>query len=307
MKVLGQLLLLLPMIALPGCFTGIESTPKITATDVKRQQITVTEEDEFLSGVNPQRISQWTKGKRFYVTDDKIVLALEPSKNAPKSGDSLYFDDMRPVTSLTGSEDTEIVFHDKNGDDIVYRVSASRQELDQRTKVDIPFTIDMDLVDETSKMLLGKQFYLKSPVRYDKDGNSYNGIKFVPVTITEVLPGNVVYQVMVKFRIDDPEIEEEAYLYLNVGESSKSTRNFSTLFYFKDPHQKYPLINDDVWAKIQRGQVAPYMTREECRLSLGAPAAVSRRNAISTLQELWSYPNGNYLIFEDGILKSVRR
>lgn len=302
-----QLLLLLPMIALPGCFTGIESTPKITATDVKRQQITVTEEDEFLSGVNPQRLSQWVKGKRFYVTDDKIILALEPAKNNPKAGDILFFDSCRPVTSLTGGEDTEIVFHNVAGDEIVYRVSASREELDNRTKVDIPFTIDMDLVDEASERLLGKQFYLKSPVRYDKDGNSYNGIKFVPATITEVLPGNVVYQVMVKFHIDDPDIKEDAYLYLNVGETDKSTRNFSTLFYLNDPHQKYPMITDDVWAKIQRGLVATYMTREECRLSLGAPSSVNRRNAISTLQEMWTYPNGNYLIFEDGILKSVRR
>ncbi|WP_289158566.1 hypothetical protein [uncultured Muribaculum sp.] len=303
-----QLLILLPSLAFQGCFTGIESTPKITSTDVERQQVGATEEDKFLSGINPQRLSEWKKGKRFYVTDDKIVLALEPTGNPPKSGEYIYFDSYRPVISLTGTEDTEIIFSDKSGGEIVYRVSASRQELENRAKVDVPFTIDMDIVDATSDMLLNKELFLKSPVRYDRKGNSYNGIKFVPVTITEVLPGNVVYQVMVKFKIDGEENPaEEAYLFLNVGDSGRTTRNFATLFYFNDPHRKYPLVTDETWRHIQRGQVVPYMTREECKLALGAPASVSRRNAISTIQELWSYPNGNYLIFEDGILKSVRR
>lgn len=294
-------------LVLPSCFTGIESTPKITTTDVKRQQVNASEEDKFLSGVNPRRISEWKKGKRFYVTDDKIVLALEPSQNPPKTGDFIYFDSYRPVMSLTGTEDTEIVFVGKSGEEVVYRIAASPSELDNRSNVYIPFTIDMDLVDETSKLMLGKRLYLKSPVRYDMNGNSYNGIKFVPVTITEVMPGNVVYQVMVQFKVEGEEPVENAYLYLNVGDAGKSTRNFSSLFYFDDPHLKYPLITDDNWAKIQRGLVVPYMTREECKLSLGAPASVNRRNVISSIQELWSYPNGNYLIFEDGILKSVRR
>ncbi|MCM1094147.1 MAG: hypothetical protein NC248_08260 [Bacteroides sp.] len=303
-----QLLLLLPAFVFSGCFTGIESTPKITSTDVKRQQVGVTEEDEFLSDINSQRLSQWKKGKRFYVTDDKIVLALEPTGNPPKAGEYINFDSYRPVTSLTGTEDTELIFSNKDGGEIVYRISASREELENRTKVDVPFTIDMDVVDKASDMLLNKRLYLKSPVRYDRKGNSYNGVKFVPVTITEVLPGNVVYQVMVKFKTDDAQSSgEEAYLFLNVGDAGKSTRNFATLFYFNDPRLKYPLVTDENWRHIQQGRVVPYMTREECKLALGAPASVSRRNAISTIQELWSYPNGNYLIFEDGILRSVRR
>ncbi len=302
-----RLLILVPVFALSSCFTGIESTPKITASDVKRQQVSATEEDEFLSGVNPQPILDWEKGKRFYVTDDKIVLAFEPSKNPPKGGEYIYFDRYQPVTSLTGTEDTEIIFSGSSGEEYVYRVSSSPKELENRHKVDVPFTIDMDVVDATSKLLLNKKLYLRASVRYDKNGNSYNGIKFVPVTIEAVLPGNVVYQVMVKFVTDDDSHKEEAYLYLNVGDAGRSTRNFASLFYLNDPHLKYPYITDDVWENIRRGQVAQYMTREECKLSLGAPASVSRRNAISSIQELWSYPNGNYLIFEDGILKSVRR
>lgn len=297
-------LFLLPVFT--GCFTGIESTPKITASDVKRERVVATEEDSFLSEINPQRFSEWTKGKRFYVTDDKIMLALEPMQNPPKGGDYITYDSFRPVTSLTGTKDTELVFLDKNGVEVVYRMAVSPETLEGRSRIEIPFTIDTDIVDEVSRQLKGKTLYLRNSVRYDNSGNAFSGVKFVPVTVKEVLPGNMVYQIMLRFAVDGDE-SPDAYLFLNVGDAGRTSRNFASLFYLSDPHLKYPEISDDVWEKIKHGLVAVYMTREECRLSLGAPASVSRRNAISTLQELWSYPNGNYLIFEDGILKSVGR
>ena len=61
-----------------SCFTGIESTPKITASDVKKQNIPVKEEDSFLSEIKPQPFSEWEKGKRFYVSDDKFSLLTLP-------------------------------------------------------------------------------------------------------------------------------------------------------------------------------------------------------------------------------------
>ena len=39
------------MLSMSGCFTGIESTPKITASDVKREKVAVTEEDRYLDNV----------------------------------------------------------------------------------------------------------------------------------------------------------------------------------------------------------------------------------------------------------------
>ncbi len=49
------------------------------------------------------------------------------------------------------------------------------------------------------------------------------------------------------------------------------------------------------------------MTLDECRLALGAPAKVRRRTDHSTLYEVWSYENGIYLMFHDGVLKEYRR
>ncbi len=86
----------------------------------------------------------------------------------------------------------------------------------------------------------------------------------------------------------------------------KGSRDFASLFYFENPRNRYPNITDETWANIIRGKVALYMTREECRLALGSPATVDRRPGISTMRELWTYENGIYLIFDDGILQSFR-
>ncbi len=62
------------MLSMSGCFTGIESTPKITASDVKREKVAVTEEDRYLDNVRHAPLDKWHEGKLFYVTDDKINL-----------------------------------------------------------------------------------------------------------------------------------------------------------------------------------------------------------------------------------------
>lgn len=49
------------------------------------------------------------------------------------------------------------------------------------------------------------------------------------------------------------------------------------------------------------------MTRDEARLALGAPANIDRRPGYSFMREIWTYENGIFLIFEDGLLKSFRQ
>ncbi|QCD41540.1 hypothetical protein E7747_04035 [Duncaniella dubosii] len=61
-----------------------------------------------------------------------------------------------------------------------------------------------------------------------------------------------------------------------------------------------------MWDKIINGRVALDMTREECRLALGAPREVDRGADNSYIREVWLYENGIYLVFEDGILKLYR-
>ena len=295
------------MLSMSGCFTGIESTPKITASDVKREKVAVTEEDRYLDNVRHAPLDKWHEGKLFYVTDDKINLALEPSSTpSPRQGDLLSFSKYRTVPSLTGEADTELLFADSKGREVVYRLNSSPEELARRSQIEIPFTIELSVVDSTMKAIKGKKFYIRTSMWYDKDGKARNGLKFIPVEVMDVLPGNSVYPVMAKFRNPELDNGRPAYVFMSVGDSGNSSRNFASLFFLKDPHLKYPQISDENWRNIIHGRIVKYMTREECRLALGPPTSVDRRPGISTMHELWNYENGVYLIFDDGLLQSFR-
>ena len=48
------------------------------------------------------------------------------------------------------------------------------------------------------------------------------------------------------------------------------------------------------------------MTRDECRLALGAPNSYRTIPVYNAIVEQWNYDDGLYLIFEDGILTRYR-
>ena len=48
------------------------------------------------------------------------------------------------------------------------------------------------------------------------------------------------------------------------------------------------------------------MTRDQCRMAIGSPAEVKRRTDNNYLIEIWTYENGHYLMFKDGILSAYR-
>lgn len=291
-----------------SCFTGIESTPKISDKDLSRERIVVSDEDKYLADVRPEPFKDWQKGKLFFVTDKRINLALEPTSNPiPGNGDYLAYDHIREVPSLTGTIDTEIILVDSHGREFAHRVNASPDELASRSKVDIPFTIDMSIVDRTKEMLTGKTLYLRTSMWFDSEGDAMSGLKYIPVEVIDVEPGNTVYPVKVKFRTKDYPESQPAYVFMSVGDSSKSARNFASLFYFNDPRKRYPQITDENWNYIIHSRVAPYMTREECRLALGSPASIDRHHGTNTYSERWNYENGIYLIFDDGILRNFRK
>ncbi len=67
------------------------------------------------------------------------------------------------------------------------------------------------------------------------------------------------------------------------------------------------MITDANWDRIIHGRVALEMTRDECRLALGSPSHIDRYQGTSAYGERWTYENGVYLIFFDGILSSFRQ
>ncbi|MCM1517663.1 MAG: hypothetical protein NC117_03395 [Pseudoflavonifractor sp.] len=303
------ILSLLPLsLLMTGCFTGIESTPRINADDAGKEAVRTTPEQSFLADVDAQPFGAWTPGKRFYVTDPKVSLVLGASavEFPLAAGDTLVFVGGKEMPSVTGQGSTDLSFTGPGGHEYIYRVSASGERLASRKRVDIPFVIEMSIPDSVAARLTGRTLYTRTPLWYDDSGEVVMGRRFVPVTVTKVTPGDAVYPVRVYFtEVGNP--DKTYSLFLSVGEGTPASRTFASQFYFDNPRSLYPSVTDSVWDNIINSQVAVGMTRDECRLSLGAPADISRRYGRDRLRELWSYPDGTYLVFEDGLLWEFRR
>lgn len=292
-----------------SCFTGVESTPRISANDVKKEKIKVTPEQQFLSDLLPQPPSEWQPGKLFYVTDPKISIIFTSQSSADKdnvAGSNIAFQSMRPVTSVTGEEVTEVEFVSPNGGHLFYRDNTPYGQVAERRQLEIPFTIEQDLVQQARDRLVGKEYYITSPLWYLADGTkSINGLRHIPVQIVDVMPGNSAFPLRVVFRPTD---SSSCYsVYMSVGNMRTSTRNFHTLFAFENPRKRYPDITDENWQLIMHSRVAEGMTRDECRLALGSPQTVGQRPARAGMVEYWSYSDGIYLLFEEGYLTFFRR
>lgn len=300
----GSILPAVSALLLQSCFTGIESTPKITANDVRRENIVDRRENSFLADVVPSPLSRWEKGKRFYVTDDKISIIFGlSSESQGLKGSYITYDSARDIVSITGEPVAEIRFIDLDGHSLNYRAEKSLEELSGQASVSVPFTIEQSIVDEVRSRLNGNRYYVMTSMWYDANDQSLNGRKFIPVTVEEVEPGNSVYPVKVKLRTDDG---IGFLLFMTTGANPKAPRSFPSLFSFDDPHLRYPNITDENWQLIINGRVTRDMTRDECRLALGAPSNITRRNNNDYFFELWNYENGRYLVFQDGLLRDYR-
>lgn len=302
------LLFIVPVILLYGCFTGIESTPKITSKDLNRENIRTTDEDRLLADIAYQPFSDWRRGKEFFVTDAKLEMALEHTSSAiPAAGAVIRFDTIREVPSVSGSHDTELLFTTDGHGTLVYHINTTPDKLAERQRVTIPFTIELSVVDSVRNRLKGKEVYIKTPTWYDVSGDhTLHGMKYVKVTIDDVVPGDLVYPTRVVFTPDTVAATDQVSIYM-AADDAKSTRSFASLFSLTDPRLNYPSITDHVWDNIRHSRVEKYMTREECRLALGSPHSVRNHNVITAIEEMWLYDNGVYLIFEDGILTSFRQ
>ncbi len=287
---------------LTGCFTGVESTPKITMRDVKRQKVEITPEQKFGQEFASQSFSDWQIGKLFYVTNDRISYVLSPVDVAERlsPGDTLRYIGSREVPSLTDRPDTDLMFMTSSTDTVTYRMNATEADLKERASIEIPFTIEMSIVDRARKAMKDHEYYIMTPVWYDRAGDSRVGRKFIKVKVIDVEAGNDNYPLCIRF---SDGIADDHRVFMSIGSGRRATRNFDTLFAFNDPRKNYPSITDEVWELITRSDVTTEMTRDECRLSLGAPREITRAHYM----ERWGYDNGVYLIFDEGFLTRYRK
>lgn len=293
-----------------SCFTGIESTKKISLSREDRKILAPTPEEEYFKGVASQPLSEWKKGKQFMAADNKTLLIfsqhslpIDPD-SAGIRGNILYFEGIEPKMEPDGNTSASIIFKD---DKSYYRYNSGKpmEKAGEMIFSDqIPMMIDLDMVKEADELLSGNKFWIRSPLWYDINGNRIPGKKFIEVTVQEVRPGDISFPLKLKFYDNKG---NEGWIFMNYGNQGTETRLFSNLFFLNDIRKKFPSITDETWEYICEGRVKLGMTKEECKLSLGNPNDVSRGHDYSQTLDLWQYPDGTALWFEDGLLSRYRR
>lgn len=303
----GLVLTALSAPALTSCFTGVESTPKITARDVRKRHAQQTPEEAYMAGATGQPVSQWHPGKTWRVTDSRIGLVLQPLASGSYvtglEDKDITLDSIGSFTSITGEREAQLYMHDPDGRHLVYRPGQRCDDFMARNVFSIPFTVEMSLVDEVRSLIAGNRYYILVARRIGPDSIERNGLRYVPVTILDVVPGTDTHPLRVIFRNSDGQTES---LLMTVGNGRTSTRNFGTLFAFSDPRKLYPAITDRIWDLIQHSRVEEGMTSQECRLALGTPDDYTKVPSTAGMVELWKYNNGMYLRFDDGRLSGFR-
>lgn len=308
-RIIIYILALMPTLFLSGCFTGIESTPRITSSDVKKENIQTTPEQMFLSDVKYLPPMEWYSGKRFYITDPKIRLVLgttAPLDTSTLRGKDMVFERIEKVKSVTG-EDMAILRFNIEGQtmDVTYDANTPYETLIHRESLEIPFTVDLDMIDQIKTRIKGNTYYITTPLWYDNiTDKQVRGLRHVEVKIIDVLPGTSVYPVKVVFKPTGD--EQEHNVLMTIGNKRTSTRNFETLFAFENPRTKYSTIDDETWNLITNSKVKIGMSKDECRLALGAPDTRGQIPTTAGMVEYWTYSEGIYLLFEDGYLSRVR-
>ena len=297
------------LLSLEGCFTGVESTKAITQKDVERAYSGNAGKTTQTIEIKLDTFPDWNMGKRFFVTDNNIRYIFSPSPqfNADTltlEGKEISYDgytigisiDGRPVVNLHFKYGTTGLQYNTNRtmDDITRRHSS---------RLEVPFLVDLDEVERLKDVLRGKSLYIKTSIWYDSNGEMTWGRKYVKVNITDVLPGDKVFP----FRIEFNDAGRTAYVFMSYRDNYLQ-RSFDNLFSDTDLRQLYPAISDENWHRIINGQIATYMTKEECRLSIGPPDNLERVPTYNGVREYWYYSNGTYLIFdEEGLLTTFRR
>ncbi|MDE7426362.1 MAG: hypothetical protein K2M79_01000 [Muribaculaceae bacterium] len=287
-----------------SCFTGIESTPRISEAQVQRNTHAGAEE-LYLLDITPEPPGKWERGKMFMVTEGRLSRAMEgtPAWADSLRGTKLFFQQFRAVSTPTGTG-TEVILTTDAGQELRYRTSVHPDSIANAGALVIPFTIDMDMVTAADSRMHGKTYYIKTPAWMipGTDIRADSTLRHVPVTVDSVTPGDNRYPLMVHFSYQ----YRQYYVFMSLDAEHGNSRNFPALFSLENPRRRFRQITDAVWNNIIHGRVENGMTREECRLALGTPENVNTQTDHAFINEVWTYPGGGYLIFKDGVLQEFR-
>lgn len=288
-----------------SCFTGIESTEKVKLSR-QDKKITAPGPEEILNArFTPDTLKDWKEGRGFLVADRRGAVLFRAVDNVgAEMGDTLAFEEIKTYPSPSGEQIAWLVFTDGSNRwefDTNRPIGIAVKEI---TSLDLPMLIDKDYVGKVNHQLKGGQFYVRTSEWYGENGERKKGKKYYPVKILEVTPGDNRFPFRVEF---EAEGEGGNFVFMSTGQRTTDSRSFPMLFLIEDIRSKYRHISDSTWELIQNGEVRTGMTKEECRLSLGSPANVREGRDYSKLIDSWSYGDGKYLRFEDGLLVEFKQ
>lgn len=294
---------------LASCGTGIEVTEHVTDRDVLKVIRQVDNQPRLATlEAFSDSVTAWRVGKRFWVADNQARLLFARSSDYDIDTVSLA----GKVLTYDGY-DTGGIYDDRNTVNLrfsdgvnsyVYRTGKTMAEF--KPAFSIPMLIDMDMVDHFARQIAGKDCYIRTGIWYDRLSEQMtDGRHFIKVHIDSVLPGNAVLPMRVLFTTMD--LNERAMVWMGESASAMLGRDFDALFATTDPRLTYPDISDENWLRITRAQVEVGMTKEECRLALGAPVRSSENPYQGGLKEYWFYDGGAFLFFVDGLLNQYRK
>lgn len=298
---------------LSSCSTGIEGTRAIKMSRDERRQAGPTPEDATAAMITSEGVSAWRKGKPFIIADDKAAVVLVASgsgaaneRNPHLAGRRLSYEGYGLRPDAGGRRVAVLEFVD-SVTSYYYNTNRVDSTISSMTGLDVPMLIDLDMVAKADSVLKGRKVWTKSGIWYDRNLSSLEGMKYVPVTITGVVPGNMIFPLRVLFA----DLRGmHASVYMNVSGANgigAESRTYPALFSESDPKLRYPSISKEMWRLICEGKLALGMTKEECRLALGTPDDVVSGHDWDSLLDAWSYRNGAYLQFQDGLLVNFRR
>ncbi len=293
-----------------SCGTGIEVTEHVTDKDVRKaigqmenHQRVVTL-DSFTDSV-----PAWRSGKRFWVADNQVRQLFSISNDYNLDTVNLAGHVLEYVGYDTGGLydnrlTVNLKFRDsEDGKTFIYRTGKTIDEF--KPGFSIPMLIDLDLVDHIARQVVNKDYYIRTPIWYDRqNGQMTDGRHFIKVHIDSVQPGNAVLPMRLLFTTCDT--GEKAMVWMSDNASTMHGRDFDAMFVASDPRLAYPSITDANWGRIINGQVIVGMTKEECRLALGAPMRINQGHDPGGVREYWYYDGGAYLFFVDGLLNNYR-
>lgn len=296
------------LVALQSCFTGIESTKRIEPTKADLRELAPSKEEILMSRVTPTPLALWEKGKRFSVADQRIEYILQPvsgTRSILKGGDILTFAGVSEIVMPDASRNCAIVLEDCDGGRFLLNTSRPADSAGEMVLSDrLPMLRDMKMISQTDSLLRGRKLWSLSPLVYDENSTRLETLKFLPLTVDSVTPGDARFPMRV-WTTDS--LSRPRFYFMGFNDSSSESRPMEKVFSLSDPRLLYPRISEAHWQAIRRRGLIPGMTKEECRLSLGSPSDATAGRDYSSTIDLWQYPDGTYLRFIDGLLVDFRK